>query len=419
MIQASRSLLDAAEGLVDDPTALQGVLGTLGGLAQAAASRLGLDAHGAGDDDGGGRRQGPADHASPEAPGVAGAGAGRRRPTIGPPAARSGGAVAVITEAAIRELAGIRGEAAPITSCYLDVDGRRLIRHQDVEHELDAMLREARQRANGHRSVHDDLRRIEAYVRGRPRPAAPPAAWPSSPARRATSGRSSSCRCRCARSSSSTTRRPSASSSRSCRSTSRSACCWPTSSGPACSCSSGGLLVERSELIDELPRDYDSPRRAGAGHARRPRGGAGPPAPAPRGRAPPSTCGRPTASTTSPSARPTRSPASSSGRCTRTCASAGLRAHPGGRGRAGHARCSRPPRRSRPRSSAGGRPRSSAALREAAITGRRGVAGLARTLEALHERRVERLVVSKGYSEEGWRCPETRRARAGRPDATR
>jgi peptide chain release factor subunit 1 len=74
--------------------------------------------------------------------------------------------VAVITEAAIRELAGIRGGAAPITSCYLDVDGRRLVRHRDVEHELDGVLRDARQRANGHRSVHDDLRRIEAFVKG-------------------------------------------------------------------------------------------------------------------------------------------------------------------------------------------------------------------------------------------------------------
>jgi peptide subunit release factor 1 (eRF1) len=74
--------------------------------------------------------------------------------------------VAVITEAAIRELAGIRGEVAPITSCYLDVDGRRLVRHQDIEHELDGVLRDARQRANGHRSVHDDLRRIEAFVKG-------------------------------------------------------------------------------------------------------------------------------------------------------------------------------------------------------------------------------------------------------------
>ncbi len=74
--------------------------------------------------------------------------------------------MAVLTEAAVRELAGIRGENAPITSCYLDVDGRRLVRHQDLEHELEGMLREARQRANGHDSVHDDLRRIEAFVRG-------------------------------------------------------------------------------------------------------------------------------------------------------------------------------------------------------------------------------------------------------------
>jgi peptide subunit release factor 1 (eRF1) len=74
--------------------------------------------------------------------------------------------VAVISEAAIRELAGIRGEIAPITSCYLDVDGRRLVRHQDVEQELDGVLRQARTYVNGHESVHDDLKRIEAFVRG-------------------------------------------------------------------------------------------------------------------------------------------------------------------------------------------------------------------------------------------------------------
>lgn len=74
--------------------------------------------------------------------------------------------MAVISEAAIRELARIRGDVAPITSCYLDVDGRRLVRHQDVEHELEGVLREARQLANGHRSVHDDLLRIEAFVKG-------------------------------------------------------------------------------------------------------------------------------------------------------------------------------------------------------------------------------------------------------------
>jgi hypothetical protein len=40
-------------------------------------------------------------------------------------------------------------------------------------------------------------------------------------------------------------------------------------------------------------------------------------------------------------------------------------------------------------------------------TGGRGIAGLAPTLDALNERRVERLVVSKGYAAEGWRCPDT------------
>jgi peptide subunit release factor 1 (eRF1) len=48
-----------------------------------------------------------------------------------------------------------------------------------------------------------------------------------------------------------------------------------------------------------------------------------------------------------------------------------------------------------------------ARLREAAATGRRGVAGLGATLKALNEHRVERLVVSKGFGQEGWRCPET------------
>ena len=40
MIKATRSLLDAAEQLVDDPKAVQGLVGTLGTLAQAAAVRL-------------------------------------------------------------------------------------------------------------------------------------------------------------------------------------------------------------------------------------------------------------------------------------------------------------------------------------------------------------------------------------------
>jgi hypothetical protein len=52
VIRAGRSLLDAAEGLIEDPAALQGIVGTLGSLAQLAAQGL-RDAAGArGDADG-------------------------------------------------------------------------------------------------------------------------------------------------------------------------------------------------------------------------------------------------------------------------------------------------------------------------------------------------------------------------------
>jgi peptide chain release factor subunit 1 len=74
--------------------------------------------------------------------------------------------VVAITEADIRELALFKGEGAPVTSCYLDVDGSRFVRHQDVVLELDSLLRDARARANGDRSVADDLRRIQEHVRG-------------------------------------------------------------------------------------------------------------------------------------------------------------------------------------------------------------------------------------------------------------
>jgi peptide chain release factor subunit 1 len=73
--------------------------------------------------------------------------------------------VPVITEAAIRRLAAVRGERAPVTSCYLDVDGRRFLRRQDVEHELERLLRDARTHANGDESVQADLQRIEAHIK--------------------------------------------------------------------------------------------------------------------------------------------------------------------------------------------------------------------------------------------------------------
>lgn len=71
----------------------------------------------------------------------------------------------VVTEDVIRSLAGFKGEQAPVTTCYLDVDGRRYLRHQDYELELDALLRTARTKANGDVSVQADLRRIEDFVK--------------------------------------------------------------------------------------------------------------------------------------------------------------------------------------------------------------------------------------------------------------
>jgi len=73
--------------------------------------------------------------------------------------------VPAITPDTIRDLAAFDSAGAPVTSCYLDVDGRRLRKHQDVEQELEALLREVRTQANGTASVHDDLKRIETYVR--------------------------------------------------------------------------------------------------------------------------------------------------------------------------------------------------------------------------------------------------------------
>ena len=54
VIQATRSLLDAAEELVDDPSAVQNLVGTIASVAQAAAVRLRGDLPGQapdGDDD--------------------------------------------------------------------------------------------------------------------------------------------------------------------------------------------------------------------------------------------------------------------------------------------------------------------------------------------------------------------------------
>jgi hypothetical protein len=72
--------------------------------------------------------------------------------------------VSVITEDEIRSLAMIRSERGSITTCYLDVDGRRHVRPADYERELDSLLRKLR--GNGvPESASEDLARIEQYVK--------------------------------------------------------------------------------------------------------------------------------------------------------------------------------------------------------------------------------------------------------------
>jgi peptide subunit release factor 1 (eRF1) len=73
--------------------------------------------------------------------------------------------VPVIAAEVVRQLASFRGEQAPVTTCYLDVDGRRYLRHQDLEREVSVLLRGARAKANGESSVARDLHRIEEYVK--------------------------------------------------------------------------------------------------------------------------------------------------------------------------------------------------------------------------------------------------------------
>jgi peptide chain release factor subunit 1 len=74
--------------------------------------------------------------------------------------------VVAITEDDIRELALFKGEEAPVTSCYLDVDGAHLLRHQDVVHQLDLLLRPVRATAAEDRSVAADLERIQEHIKG-------------------------------------------------------------------------------------------------------------------------------------------------------------------------------------------------------------------------------------------------------------
>jgi len=312
--------------------------------------------------------------------------------------------VAVISEAAIRELAGLRGVAAPITSCYLDVDGRRLVRHQDVEHELETVLRDARPRANGHRSTHDDLTRIEAFVR-------------AGLDRRDTRGLAifaSSANDlwevielpKPVRSRLVIDQAPAVGQLESMLQEHEAIGVLLADKQRAqLYVFALGRLVDRSELLDELPRDYDSRGERERGtpahhreelalqhlrHAARAAFdlwqtngfqhlviGA------------PDAIASQLERDLHPYLRERLS-----GRIPVAVGASDLAV----RGAAEAVERDVEQRREA---------ELVARLREAVVTGGRGVAGLGPTLDALSEHRVERLVVSKGFSQAGWRCPET------------
>jgi peptide chain release factor subunit 1 len=73
--------------------------------------------------------------------------------------------VVAITEDEIRQLASFKGGDAPVTSIYLDIDGGRHVRWQDVVHSADALLKLAAVRHPGEPSVTADLEKVQALVR--------------------------------------------------------------------------------------------------------------------------------------------------------------------------------------------------------------------------------------------------------------
>ena len=74
--------------------------------------------------------------------------------------------MAALTQDTVRSLAGFKGEVGPVVSLYLDVDGRRYVRPRDYEAQLEALLRQAAGRVNGDAATVGQLQRIESFVKG-------------------------------------------------------------------------------------------------------------------------------------------------------------------------------------------------------------------------------------------------------------
>jgi len=71
-----------------------------------------------------------------------------------------------LTQETIRSLNSFRPEdGSAVVSLYLDVDGGRYVRAKDYEIQLDGLVRSATEAANGHRPARNDLARIEAHVK--------------------------------------------------------------------------------------------------------------------------------------------------------------------------------------------------------------------------------------------------------------
>lgn len=74
--------------------------------------------------------------------------------------------MAALSQDVIRSLASFKGGDDPVVSLYLDVDGRRFVRPRDYEVHFDALVRRAAEQGEGLGRVGDDIRRIEAHVKG-------------------------------------------------------------------------------------------------------------------------------------------------------------------------------------------------------------------------------------------------------------
>lgn len=80
------------------------------------------------------------------------------------PRPQEGPHVPVITEDDIRALIAVRSNGTLVTSCYLDVDGGRYVRPADYQRALDDMVRRVRGRDEVNGAVADDIDRIVARV---------------------------------------------------------------------------------------------------------------------------------------------------------------------------------------------------------------------------------------------------------------